>query len=79
MNRNLPFSLQENINQGGNRFVKSLLSMAIPGALGFGHYLAINMLWLKLLFMALSSILLWLVWDSYTNTSWEDIKKIELE
>jgi len=77
--RYLPFSMQENINLGSNRVIKSFIAMVVPGALGFGHYLAIDLLWLKLLFLVLSSILLWLVWDSFTNTSWDTIKKNELE
>ncbi|MDR3678471.1 MAG: hypothetical protein P4L41_00805 [Flavipsychrobacter sp.] len=77
--RDLPFSMQEQMNQGGNRFLKSFIAMAIPSALGFGHYMAINILWLKLLFMVLSAILLWLVWDSYANTTWDAVRKTELE
>ncbi|MBS1772267.1 MAG: hypothetical protein JST82_05360 [Bacteroidetes bacterium] len=31
----------------------------------------------KLLFLAMSAIFTWLVWDGYTNTTWEGIKKSE--
>lgn len=77
--RDLPFSAQEQMNQGGSRFLKSFIAMIIPSALGFSHFAAINMLWLKIIFMILSSILLWLVWDSYENTSWAVLRKTEFE
>jgi hypothetical protein len=47
--------------------------------LGLGHYLALHLLWLKLIFLALSAIMLWLVLDSYGNTSWDNMVKTELE
>jgi hypothetical protein len=34
---------------------------------------------LKIIFLVLSSILLWLVADSYKNTSWENVRRTELE
>ena len=77
--RNLPFSIMEQVKQSGNRILKSFLVMIIPMTLGFGHYFAIHLLWLKLVFLMLSSILLWLVWDSYANTSWAKMFKTENE
>lgn len=77
--RHLPFSIIEQMKQGGGRIVKSLLSMAIPGLLGVGHYFALDMLWLKLIFLVLSSILLWLVLDSYARTTWANMIKGEDE
>jgi hypothetical protein len=77
--RHLPFSIMEQMKQGGSRIAKSLISMIIPVALGFGHYFSLNLLWLKLLFLCLSSIMLWLVWDSYANTSWAKMIKGEME
>jgi hypothetical protein len=76
--RNFPFSQMEQLKNSGGRVIKSLLTLAIPGLLGFGHYLAINLWWLKLILLGLSGVLLWLVWDSYANTSWDDMKKEEL-
>ena len=77
--RHLPFSIMEQMKQGGGRIVKSMLSMTIPAFLGFGHYFALDMLWLKLIFLVLSSIFLWLVLDSYANTSWANMIKGEDE
>jgi hypothetical protein len=75
--RHLPFSIMEQMKQGGGRIVKSFAVMVIPAALGFGHYFALNLLWLKFIFMALSGVLLWLVWDSYSRTSWANMIKVE--
>jgi hypothetical protein len=73
--RRLPFSTAEEMKQGGGRILKSFIAMAIPATLGFGHYFALHLLWLKLVFLVLSSILLWLVWSSYAETSWSDTLK----
>jgi hypothetical protein len=73
--RFLPFSMAEQMKQGGARIAKSFLSMLIPAAFGFGHYAAVNVWWLKCIFLALSAILLWLVWDSYANTTWQNVTK----
>lgn len=72
--RRFPFSQIDQSIKGGSKFLRSLLGMSIPAALGIGHYLALDMLWLKLLYLGLSSILLWLVWDSYLHTKWEMLK-----
>lgn len=75
--RRFPFSQIDQTVKGGSKFLRAIIGMAIPGALGVGHYLALDMLWLKLLFLVLSSILLWLVWDSYAHTTWADVKSSE--
>jgi hypothetical protein len=71
----------EKMNEKGNRFFKTMFIMLFPAGLGFGHYFtpSIGFLWwMKLLFMILSCILLWLLWDSYKNTSWDEVKKVDL-
>ena len=75
-NRKLPFSELDQVNAAGSRFLRVMLSMIILGILGVGHYLAIrfHMMWLKVAILVLSSILLWLVWDSYAKTKWSDMK-----
>jgi hypothetical protein len=76
--RNFPFSLIEQmVNSGKGAAMRGFLTMGVIGILGFGHYMAMPFLWLKLLFTALSGIFLWLVWDSYKNTSWADMRKAE--
>ena len=73
--RQLPFSTAEQMKQGGGRILKSFIAMAIPATLGFGHYFALHLLWLKLVFLVLSCILLWLVWSSYAETTWSNVLK----
>ena len=73
--RQLPFSNAELLKQKGSRVIKSLFTMIIPFALGLGHYASLSIWWLKLLFLILSSIALWMVWDSYANTDWARIAK----
>jgi len=79
--RRMPFSSMEQMKEKGSRFFKSLFIMLFPFTLGFAHYLTdISPLlwWLKIVFLVLSAILLWLVWDSYKNTSWAELKKTDL-
>ncbi len=77
--RQLPFSTMEQMKDRGGRILKSFLVMLIPFTLGIGHYFSLNLLWLKMLFLVLSAILLWLVADSYGNTSWENMLQSEIE
>ena len=80
--RRLPFSSTEKMNEKGTRVMKSIFVMLLPMSFGFGHYwvCAVPWLWwMKLLFLALSSILVWLLWDSYQQTSWAQVKKTDLD
>jgi hypothetical protein len=58
------------MKQRSGRILKSFSAMIIPAVLGVGHYFAMSLWWLKLIFLVLSAILLWLVADSYARTSW---------
>lgn len=71
--RSLPFSRLEQMKNAGGKIFRTLASMFIPFALGFGHYAVLGILWLKVLFLILSSGFLLLVWDSYINTAWSDV------
>ena len=77
--RFLPFSILEQMKQSGSRVIKSMLSLLIPALLGLGHYMAVNFLVLKILFLILSSVFLWLVWTSYSGTTWANLTKTETE
>ncbi|MDI9319225.1 MAG: hypothetical protein QM530_02010 [Phycisphaerales bacterium] len=79
--RRLPFSAMEKMNEKGNRFFKTMFVMIFPVALGLGHAMADSsqsLWWMKILFIILSAVLLWLIWDSYKNTSWDEVKKVDL-
>lgn len=69
-NRALPFSIMEQIQQSGERVFKSLATLLIPGFLGLVHFLSFDLIWLKILFTALSGILLWMLWDSLIHLKW---------
>lgn len=73
--RQLPFSSMEQAKQAGGKVAKSLLAMTIPFALGVGHYFSIDIWWLKLTFVFLSSAMLWLLWQSYIDTTWDQVRK----
>jgi hypothetical protein len=73
--RRFPFSQIDQTATSGSKFLRALVGMAIPGALGVGHYLALEMLWLKCIFLVLSAIMLWLVWDSYAHTDWKSVQE----
>ena len=76
--RNFPFSVPDQVKTGGFKgFMRSLSTIFLMFFLGFGHYIASVFFWLKLLFLGLTLIFLWLVWDSVMNTSWENIRKAE--
>lgn len=75
--RHLPFSLAEQIKTSGAKTIfRVIFVFALIGGLGIAHHL-IHFWWLKLLFLVLSSIFLWLVWDSYHNTNWKSIRMAE--
>jgi ABC-2 type transport system permease protein len=76
--RRFPFSEIDQTASSGSKFLRALIGMSIPAALGIGHYFAMDLLWLKSIFLVLSSILLWLVWDSYAHTGWEALKAEEV-
>lgn len=73
--RQLPFSAMEQLKQSGGRVIKSIITMLIPFVLGICHWLSMSLWWLKLTFIFLSVAMLWMVWESYRETSWADIKR----
>lgn len=75
--RQLPFSTMEKTKQRGSRVVKSFIAMIVPATLGAAHYFSLPVWWLKLTFFILSSMLLWLVLDSYANTTWDNMHKAD--
>lgn len=76
--RILPFSVKEQIKDSGVKTaIRIIVVMTIIGVLGVGHYFATLWWWLKLIFAGLSSVLLWLLYDSLQNLPWEKIKNTE--
>ena len=77
--RHLPFSMMEQMKDRGSRVAKSVMVMLIPFTLGGIHYRCVDLYLLKLLFLVLSAIMLWLLLGSYGNTSWENMMSSEAE
>lgn len=79
--RILPFSMKEQVKDSGVKIIiRVLLTFLIIGVLWAAHYLAdlVDMLWwLKLIFLALTAILLWMFYDSLRNTPWNKLKTVE--
>ncbi len=76
--RSLPFSMPEQIkNSGGKVIVRMFFVFILMGVLGFGHWIASMFWWLEILFLVLTLIFTWLVWDGYNNTDWKGIKAAE--
>jgi ABC-2 type transport system permease protein len=73
--RVFPFSRIDQMSNSGSKTLKVFMSMLVPFVLGVMHYLASSQWWLEVLFMILSGILLWLIWDSYSRTRWSDMKE----
>ncbi len=76
--RVFPFSVMDQMSNSGSKVLKVVLSMLVPLLLGTAHYLSLKVWWLKFLFMGLSGTFLWLVWDSYVNTQWKNMKEADI-
>jgi hypothetical protein len=53
--------------------------MLVPGILGFAHYAATPLWWLKGILLLLSVAFLWMVWSSFIETAWKDVYKLQAE
>lgn len=71
-----PFSVMEQ-ERKADGIVRVFATFLFIGILGFSHYMAMFFWWLKAIFIVLSCIFFWMVWDSYKNTSWEKIRIAE--
>jgi hypothetical protein len=72
--KDLPFSIQQSMQQKTGSFIRGLFSLIIPGILAFLHYTVYSYLWVILLLIALSAIACWLVMDGIQQKSWDSIK-----
>ncbi len=77
--RALPFSMAEKLKGGGKVVVRIFIGLLIPAVLGFGHYMALGVPWLKVLFFLLSVALLWTVWSGLQETTWGDLDALPEE
>lgn len=68
--RKLPFSAEQNVRQSAGTFIKGLLVLVIPGAIGMGHYAVAGELWLVGIFVLLSAAAFYLLYMKYRETAW---------
>lgn len=74
--KKFPFSMEMNAQNSGGKIMMSLLVLAIPGAFGALHYFIVGRYLLLGIFFVMSLALMWLVYVSYRDTSWEKIYKV---
>ncbi|OSZ78418.1 hypothetical protein CAP35_09225 [Chitinophagaceae bacterium IBVUCB1] len=82
-NRYLPFSMPEQMKtKVGKTVIRMIFALLFMGCMGFAHFALSSLyqevaMWLKLLLTLLSLAALWTLWDSYINTSWQQLKMAE--
>jgi hypothetical protein len=77
--RELPFSQPQATNMKGGNFLRGLMSLLLPGCLGFAHYLLFDYTIAVTLLLLMSAAAAWLCLDGMRNKSWEKITRKEYE
>jgi hypothetical protein len=72
--RKFPFSAELNIKQSAGTFIKGMLILIIPGAIGVGHYFIAGYIWLVAIFGLMSFAALYLLYTKYRETGWERLE-----
>jgi hypothetical protein len=72
--KDLPFSIQQSMQQKTGSFIRGLFSLIIPGILAFLHYLVYSYAWVILLLILLSATACWLMLDAIKLKNWDSIK-----
>lgn len=72
--RRFPFSTELNIKQSAGTFIKGMLILIIPGAIGVGHYFIAGYIWLVAIFGLMSFAALFLLYSKYRETGWERLE-----
>jgi hypothetical protein len=74
--RGLPFSKPVLAKQGG-RAISNLVTLALVGVLGWGHYLVVK--WEMVVWIAIVPVagILWIMLHYYKKTSWNDLESFE--
>ncbi len=75
--KGLPFSKPVLLKQGGGRAISNLVTMALIGLLGYGHYVLINhetLIWLLIIPFA---GIAWIMLNEYKKTTWNDLESFE--
>ena len=72
--RDLPFSKPQGNNARAGSFLKSLISLVVPGLLGIFHFLIYSITPVVIISAVLSVAATWLVMDAIKRTPWQKIK-----
>lgn len=72
--RKFPFSAELNVKQSAGTFIKGILILLVPGAIGVGHYFIAGYIWLVLIFGLLSFAALYLLYTKYRETGWAKLE-----
>jgi ABC-2 type transport system permease protein len=75
--KGLPFSKPILAKQGGGRAVSNLITMALVGVLGYGHYFIVK--WEMVVWIAIIPVagILWIMLHYYKKTTWTDLESFE--
>jgi len=71
--RELPFSTMLSGSSKGGGFIKSMLTLGIPGIFGVAHWLISGYTWIVILFLAISIFITWLTLNEIKKLSWDAI------
>lgn len=72
--RSLPFSQPQNAVSKGQTFIQGLLILAVPGLFGFIHWWISDYLWVVAIFILITALIPWLVFDEIKKLNWEKVK-----
>jgi ABC-2 type transport system permease protein len=79
MVKNLPFSKLQIGTSGGSTFFRSMILMIIPCAFGLIHWLISGFFWVVLLFILISTVIPWLVFDEIKKQDWGKLYPEEMK
>lgn len=71
--KKLPFSTAQETSTRGNTFVRTMLFLVIPVTIGIVHWLLSGFLWAILLWIVISSVALWLIFDEIKKREWQSL------
>jgi len=70
--RALPFSESE--DKLGKNFIRSILTLMIPGAIGYAHYYIFDRIWVVIAVAIFVTSISWVIFDSIKKLNWNKIK-----
>jgi ABC-2 type transport system permease protein len=71
--RKFPFSMPMDGASKGGTFIRSLISLIVPGGFGVIHWLISGYTWMVVVFLLLTAIIPWLIFDEIKKLSWAKV------